>query len=323
MRRLLLLLAFVALGCSGVSAQGTVRALRYVTTASSQTCADNGNGGTASSVTLTVAEVGYIALTQSDAQGCALTLSESGAVDGQMLTIVDISANAATLSNSSGVQQTNAGVAITFAQYDSAVFQYRSDRWVEVSRSQPQVGTTNTATLTNKTLTCPTLTTGVQLCATTITLTDAQIKALPTTPITVVAAAGASTLIQPQFAYLFAKTSAGAYTNINAAGSLTLAVSGYGGMGFVPNDASITAGSKTRLTDLLGSATNHQTQLSAYFDTEGVDGWGPVGVVQTMTSGVNQPLQVTLSNGGSGNLTGGNAANTLTVVVTYVVVAVP
>ncbi len=131
MRRLLLLLALVALGCSGVSAQGTVRALRYVTSASSQTCADNGNGSTASSVTLTVAEVGYVSLTQSDAQGCVITLSKSGAVDGQELVIVNISSNSATLADSSGVQETHGGLTLTLNQYESSRFIYRSDRWVQ------------------------------------------------------------------------------------------------------------------------------------------------------------------------------------------------
>ncbi len=157
----------------------------------------------------------------------------------------------------------------------------------------------------------------------TVTLTDAQIKALPTTPITIVAATGAGRLIQPMFAYLWAKTASGAYTNINSGGFLTVRVNGFGGMGFVPNDASIAAGSKTRLSDFLGTTTPQMTPLAAYFDTEGVDGWGPVGVVQPSTAGVNQPLEITIDNGGSGNLTGGNAANSLIAMVTYLEVAVP
>jgi len=155
MRRMLLAVSVTALICLagvyGIDAQGGrlwIEALRF--NVSAQTCADNG-GGTASSVTVTVLR-SYVLLTQSDANGCALTLSEAaGARDGTLLTVVNTSSNSATLADSSGVQETNAGVTITLAQYDSALFIYRTDRWVEVSRSQPQVGTTNTATLTGKT----------------------------------------------------------------------------------------------------------------------------------------------------------------------------
>lgn len=160
--------------------------------------------------------------------------------------------------------------------------------------------------------------------AKTVALTDAQIKALPTTPITIVAAPGSAKVIQPIFVNLFAKTTAGAYTNINAAGSLTMGMATLSNMSYVPNDAAMTSsGSHTRLTDLLGGANNRRTELMPYFDTEDVDAYGPVGTVNGSSGGVNEALRISIDNSGSGALTGGNAANSLTVVVLYSVVDVP
>lgn len=289
---------------------------------SSQTCASNG-GGTAAALTVTVLKT-YVALTQSDPDGCALTVSETGARDGALLTIANISSNTATIADSAGVQETNAGVTITLAQYDTATFLYRSDRWVEVSRSQPQVGTTNTATLTNKTLTAPVLTTGVQIAAIVATLTDAQIKALPTTPITLIAAPGSGKAIVPIHAVLYTKTSAGAYTNINAAGVLQVRFdSTHQGLSYVPNDVAITNGSATLLTDLLGTTTNTRAVLLPEVSTENVDDWGPVPIVNASAGFTNAALVIDIDNSGSGVLTGGNAANSLTVFILYSVVTVP
>ena len=139
------------------------------------------------------------------------------------------------------------------------------------------------------------------------------------------AAQGANTLIQPTFSTLFAKTSSGSYTNIDAAAYLVMKRASVDDVGsYLPNDAAIAAGSKTRLTDLLGTTTNSRTWLNGfYFDTEAVDGWGPVPQVFATTDGVNAALQIQIVNGSSGNLTGGNAANSLTVVVYYTIETVP
>ncbi len=157
----------------------------------------------------------------------------------------------------------------------------------------------------------------------TTVLTDAQVKALPTTGIPVVAAPGAGFAIEPLWAVIWCKAASGAYTNIDAAGSLTLRFAGASSMSYVPNDVLITGGSATRLSDLLGSTTPRSVRLLPYNDTEAVDGWGMVPAVLQSSLVTNAALVLTLDNGGSGNLTGGHASNTVTVVVVFLVVAVP
>jgi hypothetical protein len=158
----------------------------------------------------------------------------------------------------------------------------------------------------------------------TFTLSDDQIKRLPTTPVTLQVAAGAGLLIDPIRINLFAKVSSGAYTNINAAGNLSAKYAdGTTGFTYIPNDGAITTGSTTRLTDLLGTANYRRMFLQRYVDSEGLDFWGPLDTYLAGTAGSNSALQLFIDNNGSGNLTGGNAANTLTAVVTYSVVPVP
>lgn len=97
-------------------------------TAAAQTCADSGDGDPGA-LTVTVSGISYIALTVSDADGCDLTLSTDGQ-DGQVLTIVNLSANSASLADTSGVQELAGDSTLTLPQWGAAAFIYRSDRWV-------------------------------------------------------------------------------------------------------------------------------------------------------------------------------------------------
>lgn len=94
--------------------------------------ADNGNGGTAAAATLTVTG-GVVEVTCSDAQGCDITMSETGAKSGQSVKIVNISSNVANFADTAGVSELPIGFAA--GQYDSIELLYSTDRWVQVAKS--------------------------------------------------------------------------------------------------------------------------------------------------------------------------------------------
>jgi hypothetical protein len=133
----------------------------------------------------------------------------------------------------------------------------------------------------------------------TVTLTNAQIKALPTTGITVVAAQGAHLMIQPVTIACLVDTTAGAYTNIDALAALDLEMGAVLYSGTLP------------ITTPFGSA-----------------GITPA-IIQTMEASsnslagaglANAALTVNVNNEGDGPLTGGHDSNSLIVTVAYLVV---
>jgi hypothetical protein len=122
-------------------------ALRY--NVNTQTIADNGSG-TAATGTVTVL-YSYVELTCNDANGCTVSISETGAREGAELSVTFVSANACTVSDSAGVVELQGGTAFVSAQWDTLTLRYVGDRWVEVARSL-QVNASSTTTFTNKTL---------------------------------------------------------------------------------------------------------------------------------------------------------------------------
>lgn len=95
------------------------------------TIADSGDANPATQ-NLT-ATSSYVRLTCSDADGCTITMIETAAFDGQVLTITNASANACNFADTSGVSEL-AG-AFAMGQYDSLTLIYASDRYVESNRS--------------------------------------------------------------------------------------------------------------------------------------------------------------------------------------------
>lgn len=95
------------------------------------TIADSGNGSPA---TGTLTPTGSIVkLTCSDSDGCTVTMGEGSAVEGDVVRIINISANAATFSDSSGVSETTGSIVL--GQYDSLSLVYVDSRWVETGAS--------------------------------------------------------------------------------------------------------------------------------------------------------------------------------------------
>lgn len=74
-----------------------------------------------------------VKLTCTDGGGCAVTMGESGIEDGQQVRIINVSANTANFSDTSGTSELAGSFAM--GQWDSLTLQYVTDRWVEISRS--------------------------------------------------------------------------------------------------------------------------------------------------------------------------------------------
>jgi hypothetical protein len=94
------------------------------------TISDSGGAG-AAAYTLQPTH-SYVRLTCSDADGCDVTMSETSAVAGREVRIVNVGANVCNFADSAGVSEL-AG-AFVMGQYDALTLLYE-DRWIELSRS--------------------------------------------------------------------------------------------------------------------------------------------------------------------------------------------
>lgn len=95
------------------------------------TIADSGDGNPA---THSLApSTSYVSLTCNDANNCTITMNETGAVDGQIVRIVNVSANVCDFSDTSGVSELAGNWAM--GQYDTLELIYATDRFVEIGRS--------------------------------------------------------------------------------------------------------------------------------------------------------------------------------------------
>jgi hypothetical protein len=155
---------------------------------------------------------------------------------------------------------------------------------------------------------------GSSLLSATVELTDAQIKALPTTSIQVIAAPGVGKIAYPIHYMLICDTTAASYTNVHADGDWFLETdAGF----FGTLSANKASESLAQLTDLLGfgatgiaSGVIQQGYNSATYQT-----FIPVNL---LTVGLeNKAVLIGAQNTG-GNYTGGDAANYMKVKVYYV-----
>jgi hypothetical protein len=163
---------------------------------------------------------------------------------------------------------------------------------------------------------------GLSLQRTTVTLTNAQIKALAhPTPITIVGAPVSGCQHRVLGGTLSIHATAGAYTNVNTAyATLQLETAAGAWVALGPaNDNTLTA-PLARLTTFLG-AVNKVANLVPYSEAiQSNAGGGDWGYLQPSVSSATadydgQLIRLAMDNNGSSDLTGGHANNTLVVTV--------
>ncbi len=161
---------------------------------------------------------------------------------------------------------------------------------------------------------------GIKLRIAKVVLTDAQIKALPTTPITMVAAQGSGKFIVPVSLNLELNATSGGYSNINGYSWIALSsATSNDASGYIGNDNTISP-AMVNLTNFLSSANHRATQIPVPATWSDPGGWGVLAAVQGGSISVfNSALTIYADNSGSGNFTGGNAANSLIVTTLYLV----
>jgi hypothetical protein len=144
-------------------------------------------------------------------------------------------------------------------------------------------------------------------------LTNAQIKALPTTAVEILPAPGVGKCVFPLFAMLHMHWAAD-YTNIDASAEML-----------------IKNGNQALLSSWSQTVASAVSSLLAGGGPDGTWAWAVLigNIASSVTFGAsgpydsdiaNLPLLISATNGGAGDFTGGNVANELEVTVQYLLV---
>lgn len=159
---------------------------------------------------------------------------------------------------------------------------------------------------------------------TSVSLTDSQIKALPTTGITLVSAQGSGYRIKVLGATFRTNFTAGAYTNVNTTyATLQLEIGATWVRTPIVNDDSYTV-DLTQATTFFNAAQQRLVDLGTLLDAiesgaaSGNGEWVLPNISSSPTVQDNTALIIKMDNNGSGNLTGGNAGNVFKITVHWV-----
>lgn len=143
-----------------------------------------------------------------------------------------------------------------------------------------------------------------------VTLTDTQTKTLPTSYIEIVPAPGENKILGFLFSVIIQDSQGGAYTNIDADNIIRVV---YGEWDCDASEIMRLSTANVK-SFLIGSSASSADQRVSWANMLSSD------VFANTSQIVNQPLKLIMYNDPSGNLTGGNIANTLKVTIYYVVI---
>ncbi len=141
------------------------------------------------------------------------------------------------------------------------------------------------------------------------TLTNAQIKALPTTPVSIVATPGAGKILFP-VSVTYHGNFQTAYTNVNPAASLKVEFSGDTTSLFGPGR-------------FLAQAGTWAHGNIGFFRRGALDGQANAALAFALAGFDDTALTVAMANASAGNLTGGTANNSLVVETRHIVLDLP
>ncbi len=143
----------------------------------------------------------------------------------------------------------------------------------------------------------------------TVNLTNAQIKALPTTPVSVIATGGAGTILLP-LSVTYTGHFQTAYTNVDIAAALELRFAG-------------SSDSECGRGHFIAEAGQWKFGAVGVTEQVGLRGQYAAGLAFSLLGFDDTALVVAMANAALGNLTGGHSNNTLAVQTRYVVIDNP
>lgn len=150
-------------------------------------------------------------------------------------------------------------------------------------------------------------------------------KALPTTPVLIAPAPAAGQMLFPLWSLLMIGAGAVPYTNIDPDAFLDIIwTSVEAASSFMVNDSGLGI---TQVTDMLGAAgdTVHRFSYPFQDDRGAPNNWGLLlgNTAGALDAHAAQGLQLAMSNGGLGDLTGGDSGNQIKIITFFLGVQLP